>query len=383
MGLMGTGRPKMVINIGTTQDEVELYNWVTTKDEEEIDIHSAKAPRTGKRKFVISGKHWTFAGKIFLYKYNDPEAAYNEFKSYEGETVYLYRHNDGFPFFDEDSNPCLFQLVSVNEAYTDQTNKYDVLNLTFKSLKRIRTNLSPVLPSDIEDLVLWFAQDTLENPSSNNFIWTDKVAGVKSLQGNYGTGDGVVQINGKTFLHSTGDMGSTNQLNGGGILNYPEFTFIGLFQKDLPQGTEFYNCHIFEQQNITPHYVFGFGASNFGGLGSDGLKFRAQDGFSSNVVLGISGSSGGAEASTPPHKLTLAVVRIKYGDSINLIINGSQYDGAFLSSNQYIMVNYILNKNWEGLLGEFMFYSRALTDAEINYLALKFKQEYLVDWTNI
>lgn len=382
MSIFGTTHPKIIVNIDTTLDEVLLQHAVVLKDEPELDSYGVKAVRTGRRVFNNAGKHWLFQVKVHLWKYADPIAKYLELKSYEGTKVILYRRSDGDAVYDQQGNPVLFYLSSATSSYTDDTNKLDVLTLTFISVDRLaEIFIVPRSPENIADLVLWFADDTLENPSANNFVWTDKVSGTITLSGNYGTGDGLTTLKGKTVLHSEGDIGTTNQLSTW-VLNYPAFTFIGLIQKDLPQGPENYRCHMFGQQKINPYITFELGASTSGGSGSNGLLFRAQDGFSYNQLVGLSGVNGGANADTPPHKLTLISVKITYGTSIVVNINGTEYSTSFLRDKLPI-VEYVLNRHWNGLIGEFMYYSRILTNSELNYLGRYYQNKYGVDWTDI
>lgn len=382
MSIFGTTCPKIIVDLNSSNSEVLLEYGVVLKDEPVPTNYHVKAIRTGTKYFTNAGKHWIFVVKIHLWKYEQPDAKYIELKSYEGTKVILYKRSDGDAVYDQQGNPALFYLSSATSSYTDDTNKLDVLTLTFISVDRLaEIFIVPRSPENIADLVLWFADDTLENPSANNFVWTDKVSGTITLSGNYGTGDGLTLLNGKTVLHSEGDIGTTNQLSTW-ILNYPAFTFIGLIQKDLPQGEEFYTCHIFQQQNIIPRITFSLGPYVSGGGGSNGLLLRAQDGFSYNQLVGLSGVVGGANADTPPHKLTLISVKITYGTSIVVNINGTEYSTSFLRSKLPI-VHYVLNSRWNGLIGEFMYYSRTLTNSELNYLGRYYRNKYGVDWTDI
>ncbi len=139
--LFGVEAPKIIVNIDTTQDEVLLDYSVILKDEPELDTYGVKAVRTGKQVFTNAGKHWIFEVKIHLWKYGDPKAKYLELKSYEGTDVYLKRHSDSGYIYDTYDNKGVFILLSVNESYTDEVNKYDVLILTFRSKKYLKNNL--------------------------------------------------------------------------------------------------------------------------------------------------------------------------------------------------------------------------------------------------
>ena len=386
MGMFGTERPKIIINIDSTQDEVPLYYWKTLLDEPEPDEYDKKAPRTGQRVFTLAGKHWIFKGEVNIWKYEDPAQAYLDYKSYEGMTVYVYRHSDGQPIYDQYNNIGKFCLVSVNEKYTDEYNKFEVLTLTFRSIERVKRTVVPAFqPTDIPDLRLWFAEDTLEQLTSNNFRWTDKIGNVKYLEGNYGTGDGITLLNGKRVLHTVGSTNG-NMLHNGPIMDYPAFTFLGLIKHDLPQGTEDYKCHTLEQIAVTPHTTFSLGPYVSGGAGSAGLIHRVQDGFSSNQSLGLSASAGSANADTPPHKLTLVVIRFTYGGETKLYFDGNSYYDAVNAFTQHAIDKYYFNNStdpWNGLLGEFMFYSRILTDDEVNLLGSYYKLGYNNDYINL
>lgn len=133
MSIFGTSHPKIIVNIDTTLDEVLLQHAVVLKDEPELDTYAVRAVRTGKRVFTNAGKHWLFQVKIYLYKYADAEAKYLEFKGYEGTKVYLYRHADGNKIKTTDGVDVPFVIISINESYTDEHNKHDVLIITFRS----------------------------------------------------------------------------------------------------------------------------------------------------------------------------------------------------------------------------------------------------------
>jgi len=139
--LFGTDAPKMIVNLGITNDEVLLDYATIITDEPELYTDNIKAVRTGKRVYNYAGRHWIYKVRIHLWKYGSPTAKYASLKSYEGTKVKLYRHKDGLIMKDAKNNDAVFVLTSVNESYTDEYNLYDIVTLTFRSTEFIKTKL--------------------------------------------------------------------------------------------------------------------------------------------------------------------------------------------------------------------------------------------------
>jgi len=150
MSLFGTEYPKFIGNPTTTRNEILLEHSVILKDEPQTDIYSSKSIKTGKRVFINAGRHWTFQVKVLLWKYADPSAKYAEIKAYETLDVEVYRHSDSYPIIDTYGNEGIFVLVSVDEDYFERVNYKDVLILTFLSKEKIlSTTLISSPPSSI------------------------------------------------------------------------------------------------------------------------------------------------------------------------------------------------------------------------------------------
>jgi hypothetical protein len=133
MSLFGISYPKFIGNIATTQDEVLLEHSSILEDKPVPYQYSSTSIKTGKKVFKNAGRHWTYKVKVFIYKYADPLAKYQELKSYENSSVWLYRHSDGDTFYNSTLDKIEFFLVSVNELYLSFETKKDCLTLTFLS----------------------------------------------------------------------------------------------------------------------------------------------------------------------------------------------------------------------------------------------------------
>lgn len=123
--LFGTTAPKFVVGANTL-----LLDYVRIeKDAPVLDMIEQESVITGKRDFIIKGKHWEFEVIQHLWKVASTKTYYEAVKStYEGATGSLYRHSDA-PAFTEQ-----FILYSVEEYYLDEFNKQDILLYRFKSI---------------------------------------------------------------------------------------------------------------------------------------------------------------------------------------------------------------------------------------------------------
>src|SRR5690606_13510267 len=137
---------------------------------------------------------------IHLSKYEDVYSAYQNFKQYEHQLVTLYKRRDGNPVTNLHGDVVKFFIESIEEGYLEHELYPDLLTFTFVSQDPIDIPVNKS-PMDVSGIKHWFADDTLENPSDNNFIWTDKITGTMTLSGDYGSGDGIVQVNGFNVLN--------------------------------------------------------------------------------------------------------------------------------------------------------------------------------------
>lgn len=123
--LFGQTAPKFVVGTNTL-----LLDYVKIeKDAPVLDMIEQESVITGKRDFIIKGKHWDFELVQHLWKVGSTKTYYETVKStYEGAIGSLYRHRDAPPFTEQ------FILYSVEEYYLEQFKKQDILVYKFKSI---------------------------------------------------------------------------------------------------------------------------------------------------------------------------------------------------------------------------------------------------------
>jgi len=232
----------------------------------------------------------------------------------------------------------------------------------------------PSLPPIYADLKLWFPDTSLSNPSSNNFEWLDIVSGTIKVTGNYGTGTGVGTIlNGKNGLFTTGGTSTISTP----VLNYPAYTFFGILSKTTVNTNRV--CHFLTRASTDFTLMANY---NSGGV-NKGITIYGYYASTSRLALEI---LTGVDWSTP----ILVIYRFSFGNPIN---------GKLWCQNQVatdtagIMVqsacdmninkgNYLLTNSYDGALGEFMYYGKALSDAEINLVIDWYNSKYGVTFMN-
>lgn len=332
---------------------------------------------TRHREWIDIYDHWIVECIAYLCKYTDPVAAYENFRQYEGTTVdEVYEYADKFPFLDENLQAVKFRLDKIKPVYIETDEYPDELRFTFKSEKTVSLQTLK-MPTDIPNLWLWFNDDTLTNPSSNLFQWVDKVSGDIILNGNYGAGTGLTQINGKNVLNANSSGNTENQLNQDFYLP-SEMTFIGIIHCDISPSSTILRCHGMRQSGHPNPYAFVFMQHALSGILWAGLKYYSNDGFSTLFDIGYSDSTLPPNASHIPYVPTFFAFNYNTnpntGVNINLnTISDSDVDVMPISERIVIMT---LNNTFKGNIYEFMFYNRKLTASEINDLKKYYKTKY-------
>lgn len=85
------------------------------------------------RVWTDMGDHFNFRLLMYLFKYDDPQAKYDELKLYHRSLVKLWRRRDGQPFVNRDGDPVLFRFDQINESFLHDVKYPDILILVFKS----------------------------------------------------------------------------------------------------------------------------------------------------------------------------------------------------------------------------------------------------------
>lgn len=126
--LFGSTAPKFVI---TGPDTLLLDYVVVEKDEPVLDMIEQESVITGKRDFIIKGKHWEYHLRQHIFKMTGgvDKTYYQDVKTnFEGQTGSLYRHRDSTAFTAQ------FILYSVEEYYLSKYKQEDIIIYKFKSV---------------------------------------------------------------------------------------------------------------------------------------------------------------------------------------------------------------------------------------------------------
>lgn len=312
---------------------------------------------------------------VYLCKYADPNAAYQNFLQYEGALVdSLYEYIDGLPFYDENYSPAKFWFEKIKPRYIETDEYPDELRFTFKSEKTIIGDIL-LLPSDIEDLFLWFNDDTLSSPSTGNFIWTDKVTGDIQLSGNYGSGSGLTEVNGYNILDVGNGSNFENQLNEQFYLT-EETTFVGVIHNNYPSLTERFICHYWEQLDFpVGAYLFDFKQDKYIASGTDPVGLKHNIAITSAHEIGFE-SNPPIDPDLIPYIPTFFAVRMNNVTGVRLKLNDYDYSNSFGFSITKPIDIITINKQYYGKIYEFLIYRRELTDDEIAILKNYYSKKY-------
>lgn len=134
--IFGIDRPKFIDSIET---EIELFHSVVIKDEPDFLTIQQESIINRHREWVDLGEHWVFQVQVYLWKYANPKAKYEQLHSYLDEEVILFRRSDGEPFKNPEGNDALFKIEEVTPVYLRQTKYYDIVIITFISVDPITT----------------------------------------------------------------------------------------------------------------------------------------------------------------------------------------------------------------------------------------------------
>lgn len=85
------------------------------------------------RVWTDMGDHFTFRIIMYLFKYAEPQAKYDELFQYHRRLVKLWRRRDGNPFVDVNGDEVLFRFDRIDKSFLHTINYPDVLTLVFKS----------------------------------------------------------------------------------------------------------------------------------------------------------------------------------------------------------------------------------------------------------
>ncbi|MGE5353920.1 MAG: hypothetical protein ACM3P0_17670 [Acidobacteriota bacterium] len=146
--IWGSAAPKFIYDMGgANETEVLLDRWITIEDEPEAKEVILESELEADRDISHKGSYWTFSGKLYLFKYNDPLSKFNEVYQFLNQKVVLYKHRDGEPFKDKDGNNALFFIEEITPKNMTTLDYRDVLIIKFISLKAISfANSTPIKP---------------------------------------------------------------------------------------------------------------------------------------------------------------------------------------------------------------------------------------------
>lgn len=257
--------------------------------------------------------------------------------------------------------------------YKENRNRLSLLNRNKRKGVIGIAGKTPI-PLTIPDIFLWFNDDTLVNPSSNNFVWTDKVSGVISLQGEFGSGSGIQQVNGYNVLNSSTPTTFSNQLTGGTFPLTNEITHICFFTNFTTVGR---SCQLIRQGNPGLNTQKNYYYRSFN------LRFIKQDNINT-FPIGFNNQSG----------LKLCAYTLEIGSMFVYLQGGAGASNLSQGIDPAQNLDfYTINhggdngsNNFIGTLGETIIYLRKLTSTELNKLGNYYVAKYgggNLTWNNI
>lgn len=240
-------------------------------------------------------------------------------------------------------------------------------------------------PASISDLYLWFPDFNLSlNGAPPNFIWLDEVSKLINITGSYGLG-GIETINGLNCLRRE-DIDSLTPMNLINPFNVDELTFFGIIEKNNQDFVSF-SWHVI-RRNLNQD-SFGFGANtasqndNKYKISTNSVnRYSCGDSFNYPIIVNIPQivfvryryfglNSGFLEL--------IAWNGTRYQDSKTINIPKGAWDGASYS----VITGSIAGTGYNATAGEFGYYNRFLSDAEINLLGNYLSSKYNLAWVNI
>jgi len=247
-------------------------------------------------------------------------------------------------------------------------------NAYVSNINFFKDNTVSFLPSDISNILFWFNDTGLSNPSSNNFSWIDSISGGTS-SGNYGTGDGIKTLNSRNVLHT---VASTSGGSSFTISLTPAMTFFWIWY-----GTSFISAgnaawYIAQSNN----YFIKAGCIDGANVGSFNNYLA---GSSKNVI---------EPANTSFYSSWNIVCATLDGNNLGLTklyTQGITYNASknftFTTYPSYNIniggsFSYVSNP-WQGYIGEFLGYSKILNTSEINQVGGYYYLKYGLPWIAI
>lgn len=392
MSIFGQAYPKFIVNILSGREEILLPHAMVLKDEPDYRNFSSRAVRTGKKKFVHEGFHWTFQVRVSLWKYSDPAATYTLLKNYEGTKVNLYRRSDGELFCNADNVPAEFILLTVNEKYTDEKNKFDYLILSFYSCEL--TNPVPEFPLDVD--AAYYMDSVEDGGTTDGNFWKDKAAlgTVNELTKSFerGSSNFYLDLNGhearriyvfNAFPGTDFAFGSTTTETQP-LRTGQDFTVIMTFcRHTYPALSDAGRRGLFELLTSGGNYFRIYNAEH--------LVVTMGDGTHELIVTssGAYADVGGGDSEF----YTIAVVFDQTNKTIRMYTNTGEfltdtdvaYDAVDLSTavSGYPKIGVVtgITGAYAGAVGDIIFFTNALTQNQLNYYATLQAIRAGLDWT--
>ena len=140
--IFGKGYPVAEIVSSSTEIIMHYAGLIPKfKDKRKIENES---PINGYRTWVDLWNHAEFLVRVYLFNHSDPIGFFNILAQMEDETVYFkphqYRMNGitNLPYLkDADGENVEFKCTDFNPYYLNDINRFDVLEMTFKSNKPV------------------------------------------------------------------------------------------------------------------------------------------------------------------------------------------------------------------------------------------------------
>lgn len=135
MSIFGEERKIKFVKDMTT---ITLDHCVILIDEPEPKTIMHESIINRHREWIDIYNHHKIEGIVYLFKYADPAASYENFLQYEGQLVdELYNFIDGDPLSDAGDNPVNFLLKKIKPLYLETDEYPDVLRFIFESQKTV------------------------------------------------------------------------------------------------------------------------------------------------------------------------------------------------------------------------------------------------------
>jgi len=229
--------------------------------------------------------------------------------------------------------------------------------------------VNDVVPPFINEALFWFPDYNLSSPGLNNFVWLDAIDNSRQFLGNYGTGTGIIQVNGFNVLNTfEGSVASIPNLipstcNG--------ITIMGFLQMDLNiygRCHSFYNINEGKSLNI---YRQADGSVYVRYNISDRVTYTAPTVFVDNEVFCLRFRFEGLTAPASERNFKFWTKSNEETSNNNGVPNSN--------CNYYLQTNITGNTGhnvWRGNIGEFIGINRLLNDSECLQLSDYFVNKY-------